>query len=80
VEYGNYFLLPKNQNGDINSTTPFPGHIIEWGFDVKAFRELGGKYIVSVIPLAFPEKVGLTLKKAIQGEDSYWDFWLYEVL
>jgi len=79
-EYGNYYLLPRDQNTEINTGTPNEGMVADWGFDPVAFQKLGGRYIISVIPLANPEKNGLKVKGSVLGAYSFWDFWIYEII
>ena len=79
-EYGNYYILPREQNKDINPGTPYEGMVADWGFDAQAFKEVGGKYIISVIPLAHPESIHLKLISQVSETESYWDFWIYEAI
>jgi hypothetical protein len=79
-EYGNRYILPREKNKDINLGTPYEGMVADWGFDAQAFKELGGKYIISVIPLAHPESIHLKLISQVSEKESYWNFWIYEAL
>jgi hypothetical protein len=54
--------------------------VADWGFDPVAFQKLGGRYIISVIPLANPEKNGLRVMGSVLGANSFWDFWIYEII
>jgi hypothetical protein len=80
VEYGNNFLLPKTKKSKINAGTEQAGRIVSWGFDVNAFKAVGGRYLISVAPLAFPGQLGLDLVGEVPGADSLWDFWVYRAL
>jgi len=79
-EYGNNYLLPREQNKNINKGTLDEGMVANWGFDANAFKALNGKYIISTIPLAHPESISLKLISQVSEKDSYWDFWVYETL
>ena len=79
-EYRNFYILPREQIKEINPGTPYEGMVADWGFDAQAFKELGGKYIISVIPLAHPESVHLKLISQVSETDSYWNFWIYEAI
>ena len=79
-EYGNYYLLPRNQNTEINKGTPNEGMVADWGFDPVAFQKLRGRYIISVIPLADSKKLGLKMIGSVLGTHSFWNFWIYETI
>ena len=79
-EYGSYYILPREQNKKINPGTPYEKMVADWGFDAQAFKELGGKYIISVIPLAHPESIHLKLISQVSETESYWNFWIYEAI
>ena len=80
AEYGNYYLTPRDMNREINKGTPNEGMVADWGFDPIAFQKLGGRYIISIIPLADPEKNGLKVMGSVLGTYSFWDFWIYEII
>jgi hypothetical protein len=47
------------------------------GFDTAAFKALGGKYLLSAVPIGNAKPLGLTFLKLFQDAQSYWDVYLY---
>lgn len=48
--------------------------------DVGKFREMGGGYIFSAVPVLNDDANGLSLRKVFERDDSPWRIWLYEVV
>jgi hypothetical protein len=51
----------------------------DFAFDVAAFRQMGGQYVLSAAQLATPKRSGLRLVRVFERPDAYWRIWLYEV-
>jgi hypothetical protein len=54
-------------------------HIKNLQLNLKPFKEMGGQYIFSALPIDHPERTGLTFKKAFNSDGSAWKIYLYEV-
>ena len=54
-------------------------HLKHLELNLKPFKEMGGQYILSAVPIDHPERTGLTFKKAFNSSDSAWKIYLYEV-
>ncbi len=52
----------------------------DFHIDVKAFKELGGQYILSSMMIENPGTTGFRFVKKFEAEESGWDIYLYEVL
>ncbi|WP_309118342.1 DUF6044 family protein [Paenibacillus sp.] len=50
----------------------------EW--DVDAFRALGGRYVLSAVPIENAESNGLALRREFRHPDSAWRIYLYEAV
>ncbi|MEH7112443.1 DUF6044 family protein [Neobacillus niacini] len=48
--------------------------------NTAVFNEMGGKYILSALPIKTPEKIQLTLDKVFESESSAWKIYLYKTL
>ncbi len=48
-------------------------------FDLAALREMGGRYILSALPLLNHASLGLTLRGSFTDEAGYWNIRVYEV-
>jgi hypothetical protein len=51
-----------------------------WAFDAAAFRQLGGRYVLSAVRLAHPAESGLRLLGVFDDSGAYWRLHLYEAL
>lgn len=51
----------------------------DFAFDMAAFREMGGQYVLSAAQLATPKRSGLRLVGVFARPDAYWRIWLYEI-
>jgi hypothetical protein len=47
-------------------------------FNAAAFRQLGGRYVLSAVRLAHPEASGLRLLGVFDDSEAYWRLHLYE--
>ncbi len=47
--------------------------------NTEVFKEMGGKYIFSAVPIVNAKSNGLLFKKAFDDKDSAWRIYLYEV-
>ncbi len=52
----------------------------QWAFDAAAFRQLGGRYVLSAVRLAYPAESGLRLLGVFDDSGAYWRLHLYEAL
>ncbi len=50
-----------------------------WAFNAPAFRQMGGRYVLSAAQLATPAASGLQLAGVFARPGAYWRIWLYEV-
>jgi hypothetical protein len=48
--------------------------------DMNPFKEMGGRFIFSALPIDEPQKTGLTLEKVFVSENSAWKIHLYQVM
>ncbi|MBD2768161.1 hypothetical protein IC235_09685 [Hymenobacter sp. BT664] len=56
-----------------------PRVVQDFDFDAAAFRQLGGRYVLSAAQLATPARSGLRLAGVFEQPGAYWRIWLYEV-
>lgn len=47
--------------------------------NLEAFKSLGGKYILSGLPINNAEELGVNFEGSFTTENSYWEIYLYEV-
>jgi len=52
----------------------------DFDFNAAAFRQLGGRYVLSAAQLATPTHSGLRLVGVFGQPGAYWRIWLYEVI
>jgi Protein of unknown function (DUF6044) len=48
-----------------------------WAFNAAAFRQLGGRYVLSAVRLARPQESGLQLFGHYTSAGAYWQLWVY---
>lgn len=48
--------------------------------NTTAFKEMGGKYILSALPIANSERIQLKLDKVFESKNSAWKIYLYKTL
>ena len=48
--------------------------------NIHAFKQLGGDYILSAVPIENARENRLDLQKVFQAKDSYWKIYLYKVM
>jgi hypothetical protein len=48
--------------------------------NTNVFKEMGGKYILSALPIANPERIQLKLDKVFESKNSAWKIYLYKTL
>ena len=53
--------------------------VTDLAFDLAALREMGGRYILSALPVLNHASLGLTLRGSFTDEAGYWNIWVYEV-
>jgi hypothetical protein len=51
----------------------------EIDFNIKAFKEMGGKYFFSTVKITNAEKIGLKFLKTFEKDDLPWRIHLYRV-
>jgi len=54
-----------------------PRHVDHFDFNAKAFRDLGGKYLISAIEIRNADAEGLQLEKVFTDSESWWTIYLY---
>ncbi|PNP94513.1 hypothetical protein BMT55_02770 [Listeria newyorkensis] len=69
AELGKNYLFDKNSKK----------HIKHLELDTKAFREMGGEYIFSAVPIDNAAENNLHLEKTFEDEQSAWKIYLYKV-
>lgn len=67
------------KNRDINCSKFDHRSISHFTFDTGAFRDMGGKYILSGVEIRNAEDIGLHLEKLFVDKDSWWSIYLYSV-
>ncbi|MEH7255795.1 DUF6044 family protein, partial [Neobacillus niacini] len=48
--------------------------------NTSVFKEMGGQYILSAIPIENSEKIKLSLDKVFESKSSAWKIYLYKTL
>ena len=57
-----------------------PARVVQdWQFNAAAFRQLGGRYVLSAARLAHPARNGLRLFGHYAAPGAFWQLWVYEV-
>lgn len=64
---------------DINCSKYDHRSIEHFTFDTGAFKDMGGKYILSGVEIKNAEAIGLHLEKLFVDKESWWDIYLYSV-
>ncbi|MCW3125283.1 MAG: hypothetical protein JWO03_941 [Bacteroidetes bacterium] len=64
---------------DINCSKYDHRSIEHFAFDAMAFKEMGGKYLLSGVEIKNAESTGLHLEKLFTNKDSWWDIYLYSI-
>ncbi|MCM3570325.1 DUF6044 family protein [Neobacillus mesonae] len=68
-ELGKNYLFSKQSSNVIH----------QLNLNVKAFKQLGGEYILSAVPIENAKDNQLNLEKVFQSKDAYWKIYLYKV-
>lgn len=74
-----YLFSRENEAGYVVSKTSEEG-IDDLRIDTQAFKELGGDYIFSAVPINNAESLGLELVDTYSDEGSYYRIWVYEAI
>jgi len=69
-ELGENFMYGKNNTKEIQHPA----------FDLDAFRELGGRYIISAVKISAINNERYVLQKTFESESSFWKIYLYEIV
>ncbi|AYA36557.1 hypothetical protein D3Y59_05485 [Hymenobacter oligotrophus] len=51
----------------------------DFRFDAAAFRQMGGRYVLSAVQLAHPSGAGLQLIAQLHSPTAYWALYIYEI-
>lgn len=73
-----FFIHNLNKNKVYNIKTSNLGES-EIDFNIKAFKEMGGKYFFSTVKITTAEKIGLKFLKTFEKDDLPWRIHLYMV-
>lgn len=66
-ELGRNYLLSKNSGK----------HIEDSRIDVEAFKDIGGDYLFSAVPIDNASEIGLELVGEYTDDESFYDVWVY---
>ncbi|WBO85540.1 DUF6044 family protein [Hymenobacter yonginensis] len=78
--WGNRCYLFSSELGKDFRVGAFQQRTVQsFAFDAAAFRQLGGRYVLSAARLATPARSGLRLAGEFGQPNAYWHIWLYEV-
>ncbi|TGE20086.1 DUF6044 family protein [Hymenobacter elongatus] len=78
--WGNRCYLFSAELGKNFRVGAFPARFVEdFAFDAVAFRQLGGRYVLSAARLVRPARSGLALRQEFSARNAYWHLYLYEV-
>ncbi|MCA8829966.1 DUF6044 family protein [Hymenobacter pini] len=78
--WGNRCYLFSAELGKNFRVASLPGRTVQrWAFNAAAFRQLGGRYVVSAVRLAGPQESGLRQFGHYARPGAYWQLWVYEV-
>ncbi|WP_139922413.1 DUF6044 family protein [Hymenobacter sp. DG01] len=78
--WGNRCYLFSAELGKNFRVGALPERVVShWAFDARAFRRLGGRYVLSAARLLRPEGSGLQLRGRYTAPGAYWRIWVYEV-
>lgn len=69
-ELGKRYMFKKNSKKRLKNLE----------LNTEVFKELGGKFIFSAVPIDFPEKNQLVLEKIFTTKESPWKIYLYQVM
>jgi hypothetical protein len=79
-DWGNRCYLMAAELGKNFRVGALPVHRVQdFAFDAPAFRELGGRYVLSAVQLATPARSGLRLQSEFDDPTAYWRVYLYSV-
>jgi hypothetical protein len=79
--WGNRCYLFSAELGQNFRVGAFPPRVVrDFDFNAAAFRQLGGRYVLSAARLATPARSGLRLAGVFGQPGAYWRIWLYEVI
>lgn len=62
--------IPKDSNREVNESK----------LDIGAFKDLGGRFILSAVRINNADEIGLREMRSFSSQDSYYEVWLYEAL
>ncbi|MCB2376760.1 DUF6044 family protein [Hymenobacter sp. BT635] len=78
--WGNRCYLFSAELGKNFRVGAFPERVVQdFDFNAVAFRQLGGRYVLSAARLAQPGRSGLALRHDFSARNAYWHLYLYEV-
>ncbi|GAA4006621.1 DUF6044 family protein [Hymenobacter fastidiosus] len=78
--WGNRCYLFSAELGKDFRVAGFQHRVVQdFAFDAAAFRQLGGRYVLSAARLATPGRSGLVARGEFSSRTAYWHLYLYEV-
>ncbi|WP_156176017.1 DUF6044 family protein [Hymenobacter terrenus] len=78
--WGNRCFLVSHELGRDYLVAGTPQRTVQdWAFDARAFRRLGGRFVLSAARLATPIRSGLQPLADFTDSRSYWHIYLYQV-
>lgn len=78
--WGNRCFLFSAELGRDFQVGAYQNRVVQdFAFNARAFRQLGGRYVLSGVRLATPGRSGLRLVQVFAQPGAYWRVWLYSV-
>ncbi|MDQ0415542.1 DUF6044 family protein [Mesobacillus stamsii] len=69
-ELGKHYMFSKDSTKVIQNLN----------LDMEAFKQMGGEYILSAVPIENAQENQLDLQRIFQTNDAYWKIYLYKVI
>jgi hypothetical protein len=70
AQFGKRYMIKKDSKRQLK----------DFEFNTEVFKEMGGRYIFSAIPINNAEKNNLTLEKVFESKSAAWKIYLYKTL
>jgi hypothetical protein len=70
AQFGKRYMIKKDSKRQLK----------DFEFNTEVFKEMGGRYIFSAIPINNAEKNKLTLEKVFESKSAAWKIYLYKTL
>jgi hypothetical protein len=72
-----FFVAELGKKYDFKKNSKVKIHHLQ--MNTSVFKQMGGQYILSAVPIINAEENGLELKKTFDQKDSAWRIYLYQV-